>query len=44
MIFSNNLHKIREHNKDGSKSWRMGVNKFADMTNAEYNTFKGLKK
>ena len=44
MIFENNLRKIREHNADETQSWKMGVNKFADMTQAEMNRFKGLAK
>merc|ERR1712168_45581 len=34
-IFQKNLKKIEEHNKSGS-SWKMGVNEFTDMTEAEF--------
>lgn len=34
-IFANNLDKIEMHNKQ-NKSWKMGVNKFADMTVEEF--------
>jgi hypothetical protein len=34
-IFSSNLKKIRSHNSSPSHSWKMGVNRFTDMTKEE---------
>jgi len=42
-IFEHRLAKIHRHNKDGTKTWREGVNKFTDMTDAELKSFRGLR-
>eukprot|EP00456_Euglypha_rotunda_P027333 TRINITY_DN2186_c0_g1_i6.p1 TRINITY_DN2186_c0_g1~~TRINITY_DN2186_c0_g1_i6.p1 ORF type:complete len:136 (-),score=12.02 TRINITY_DN2186_c0_g1_i6:20-427(-) len=39
-LFIERLHIIKEHNKN-SKSYKMGVNKFTDMTEAELSAFRG---
>ena len=36
-IFSRNLKEIEEHNKSGKSLWKKAVNKFADMTQEEFN-------
>jgi len=41
--FADELIKIRAHNAAGHP-WKMGVNKFTDMSEAEFARFKGLKK
>ncbi|KAG4397292.1 hypothetical protein AAZX31_10G113700 [Glycine max] len=35
-IFKDNLRFIEEHNGAGDKSYKLGLNKFADLTNEEY--------
>lgn len=40
--FKQNLELINAHN-NGSSSWKMGVNQFADLTPAEFKAFLGLK-
>jgi hypothetical protein len=40
--FKANLEMINAHN-NGSSSWKMGVNQFADLTPAEFKAFLGLK-
>lgn len=40
----NRLRMIKEHNSDETKSWKMGVNKFVDMTEEEMKKFKGRSK
>ncbi|CAI9104612.1 OLC1v1003319C1 [Oldenlandia corymbosa var. corymbosa] len=35
-IFKDNLRYINEHNADESRSYRLGLNRFADLTNEEY--------
>merc|ERR1719283_184395 len=44
-IFSENLKKYEEHNKSGA-SWKMAVNQFSDLTEAEFEAFHmgGYKK
>ncbi|UYV80565.1 CTSS [Cordylochernes scorpioides] len=45
-IFEQNLHKIIHHNIEydlGMHSYRLGVNKFCDMTEKEIANWKGLK-
>merc|ERR1712215_381827 len=43
-IFRENLAKIEEHNRSGA-SWKMEVNKFSDLTKAEFETlYTGYKK
>ena len=44
MIFENNMRKIRAHNALKTSSFKMGVNKFTDLTKEEMRRFKGLKK
>ena len=34
-IFQQNLEMIKAHNADSSKTWTMGLNQFADMTDEE---------
>eukprot|EP01125_Pyxidicula_operculata_P022696 TRINITY_DN9509_c0_g1_i1.p1 TRINITY_DN9509_c0_g1~~TRINITY_DN9509_c0_g1_i1.p1 ORF type:complete len:366 (-),score=103.41 TRINITY_DN9509_c0_g1_i1:117-1214(-) len=43
-IFERNLEKIRSHNKDTTKTWKLGVNKFADRTEQEFRNHLGLRK
>jgi hypothetical protein len=43
-IFEKNLLKIRQHNSDKTKTWKMGVNKFTDMTEEELKYWKGGNK
>jgi C1A family cysteine protease len=43
-IFEHNLQKIRTHNADKTQTWKMGVNKFTDMTEAELKYWKGGNK
>jgi len=42
-IFNQNLATIREHNS-GGHSWKLGVNKFADMSQEELSRFLGYDK
>ncbi|KAL4344536.1 hypothetical protein AHAS_Ahas11G0188200 [Arachis hypogaea] len=35
-IFKENLRFIHEHNSTGNKPYKLGLNKFADITNEEY--------
>jgi len=35
-IFNYNLQRINEHNVNGSASWSMGLNQFADLTGPEF--------
>jgi cathepsin L len=42
-VFANNLKRIRAHNS-GKASWKMGVNRFTDMTEDELKYFKGGNK
>lgn len=46
-IFLQNKHKIEEHNgkhSQGLVSFKMGVNKFSDLTHEEFNAqMKGLR-
>ncbi|KAE8725724.1 Cysteine proteinase RD21a [Hibiscus syriacus] len=44
-IFKDNLRFIDEHNSDESHSFKLGLNRFADLTNEEYrSTYLGVKK
>ena len=36
-IFRNNYNYVRAHNEGKRSSYRLGLNKFADLTNEEYN-------
>ncbi|CAG9759479.1 unnamed protein product [Ceutorhynchus assimilis] len=43
-IFKDNLHKIREHNEmyeKGESSFKMGLNKFSDLTDEEFKAIYG---
>jgi len=39
--FNDELARLREHNKDETKTWKEGINKFSASTEEEINTFKG---
>ncbi|KAK8601156.1 hypothetical protein V6N12_050998 [Hibiscus sabdariffa] len=42
-IFKDNLRLIDEHNADHARSFKLGLNRFADLTNDEYrSTYVGL--
>jgi len=41
-LFTSKLRAIHKHNRDTTKSWKMGVNKFTDMTNEEFKAYRGL--
>ncbi|KAL4282673.1 hypothetical protein GQ457_16G014890 [Hibiscus cannabinus] len=44
-IFKDNLRFIDEHNSDDTHSFKLGLNRFADVTNEEYrSTYLGVKK
>ncbi|MBA0792568.1 hypothetical protein Gohar_017059, partial [Gossypium harknessii] len=44
-IFKDNLRFIDEHNADESQSFKVGLNRFADLTNMEYRAiYLGIKK
>jgi cathepsin L len=43
-IFESNLAKIRKHNNDTTKTWKLGVNHMADWTETEFKTLLGYKK
>eukprot|EP01121_Diplochlamys_sp_Union-15-3_P003505 TRINITY_DN133_c0_g3_i1.p1 TRINITY_DN133_c0_g3~~TRINITY_DN133_c0_g3_i1.p1 ORF type:complete len:329 (+),score=42.44 TRINITY_DN133_c0_g3_i1:52-1038(+) len=43
-IFKQNLDFVNRHNQDQSKTFRVGLNMFSDMTIEEMNQYKGLKK
>ncbi|GAB2269614.1 hypothetical protein Dimus_004539 [Dionaea muscipula] len=44
-IFKDNLRFIDEHNSEGDKPYRLGLNRFADLTNEEYRSkFLGVKR
>lgn len=43
-LFERELAKIRAHNADPSQTYKMGINKFSDWTDAEKRTVKGLHK
>nr|KJB14609.1 hypothetical protein B456_002G133800 [Gossypium raimondii] len=44
-IFKDNLRFIDEHNADESQSFKVGLNRFADLTNEEYRAiYLGIKK
>lgn len=37
-IFKDNLKFIEEHNNSGNRTYKVGLNQFADLTNEEYRT------
>jgi len=41
-LFNRKLAGIHKHNADKSKTWRVGVNKFADMTETEFKAYRGI--
>jgi C1A family cysteine protease len=41
--FKNNVDLIVAHNASGQQTYKMEINKFADMTASEFNQFMGLK-
>merc|ERR1712224_999012 len=43
-IFKENLDRIRIHNADESQTWKMGINKFTDMTKEEISKYFGYNK
>jgi cathepsin L len=43
-MFEENLKKIMHHNLHGDASWKMGVNKFTDMSPEEINRMKGYNR
>lgn len=42
-IFETNLRNIKHHNEDLTKTWKQGVNKFTDRTDAELKAYLGAK-
>ena len=43
-LFVSNFAKVQKHNSDSKQTYKQGVNKFTDMAEAEYKTFKGSKR
>jgi len=43
-IFEHNVERIMEHNRNPTKSWKLGVNKFAASTEAEMQKMMGYNK
>lgn len=43
-IFESNLHKIVDHNKDSSKTWKEEINHLADWTSEEFDRIRGYNK
>eukprot|EP00049_Salpingoeca_infusionum_P000254 m.38423 g.38423 ORF g.38423 m.38423 type:complete len:376 (+) comp10200_c1_seq1:35-1162(+) len=43
-VFETNLALIRNHNRDGSKAWKQGVNHMTDWTVEEFRTMLGYDK
>jgi len=41
-LFEESLAKVHKHNKDHTKTWKLGVNKFSDMTAEEKKAFRGV--
>jgi len=41
-LFEESLMKVHRHNKDHSKTWKLGINKFSDMTTEEKKAFRGV--
>ncbi|MCO5566714.1 hypothetical protein L7F22_020393 [Adiantum nelumboides] len=39
-VFKGNLHHIHQHNQKGSSSYRLGLTRFADLTNQEFRASK----
>ncbi|KAL1532132.1 zingipain-2-like [Salvia divinorum] len=35
-IFKDNMHHIERHNHEGNRTYKLGINKFADLTNEEF--------
>src|SRR5689334_17370023 len=42
-VFKNNMKRIQQHNSE-NHSWKMGVNKFTDMTQEERSVYLGADK
>jgi hypothetical protein len=40
----NNVEKIEKHNNDARFGWKLAINKFTDMNEAEMNAYKGYNK
>lgn len=43
-LFESRLAEIKAHNADPAQTWKMGVNKFTDMTEEERHAFTGFNK
>jgi len=43
-IFETELHRVRKHNADETKTWKEGINKFSDRTLEEKASMRGLDK
>jgi len=41
-LFEESIAKVHKHNRDHSKSWKLGINKFSDMTVEEKKAFRGV--
>jgi len=43
-VFRRKLAQIHAHNKDTTKTWKQAVNRFSDLTDAEFKNFLGMHK
>jgi cathepsin L len=41
-LFAKAIAKVHNHNKDHTKTWKLGINKFSDMTEQEKKAFRGV--